>query len=291
MSYFRIGYLCRDEKKTLDLMRVLKVILLLLVVILPYSVTFAQSIVKGRIVNSKGQGVEYANLIIGNAHTLSDAKGYFQLSVQDNEKASMTVSHISFETLTVLPTDYLKPDVVLTLEEKKNTLPTVSVSGLKLKEKKIARKGVKLPGDVQFANWTNPDAELGPVVSAGDNYWLKKIGFTVKECTYDNSKLRIIIYEIRGNNFIPVMNKPLYVDCGKIEKDRDYNVTVDKGIALYKGHDYYIGMCLVAGSKGGTISFPAYLHNAYARNLLNGNTKKLPASIGVALAGVKMGKQ
>ena len=107
----------------------------------------------------------------------------------------------------------------------------------------------------------------------------------------ENSNMRIIVYEIRGKDFIPVMNKPLYVDCGKIEKDRDYNVTVDKGIALYKGHDYYIGMCLVAGSKGGTISFPAYLHNAYARNLLNGNTKKLPASIGISLVGVKMGKQ
>ena len=258
---------------------------------LPTGIAFAQSVVKGRIVNINGEGVEYANVIVGNAHSLSDANGYFHLDASSNENAPMTVSHISYETLVVQPTDYLKPDVVLTLVEKKNTLPTVSVSGLKLKEKKIARKGMKIPGDVQFENWTNPDAELGPVVSIGDNYWLKKIGFTVKECTYDNSKLRIIIYEMRGKDFIPVMNKPLYVDCGKIEKERDYDVTVDKGIALYKGRDYYIGMCLVAGSKGGVISFPVYLHNAYARNLLNGNTKKLPASIGISLVGVKMGKQ
>lgn len=272
-------------------MRMLKVIQLLCMIVLPSGIAFAQSIVKGRIVNSKGEGVEYANVIVGNAHSLSDEKGYFQLNLSGNANAPMTVSHISYETLVASPADYQKPNVVLTLVEKKNTLPTVNVSGLKLKEKKIARKGVKLPGDVQFANWTNPDAELGPVVSTGDNYWLKKIGFTVKECTYDNSKLRIIIYEMRGKDFIPVMSKPLYVDCGKIEKDRDYNITIDKGIALYKGHDYYIGMCIVAGSKGGVISFPAYLHKAYARNLQNGNTKKLPASIGISLVGVKMGKQ
>lgn len=271
-------------------MRMLKVIRLLCIIVLPSGIAFAQSILKGRIVNSKGEGVEYANVIIGNAHSLSDEKGYFHLDASGNENAPMTVSHISYETLVASPADYQKPNVVLTLVEKKNTLPTVNVSGLKLKEKKIAHKGVKLPGDVQFANWTNPDAELGPVISTGDNYWLKKIGFTVKECTYDNSKLRIIVYEIRGKDFIPVMNKPLYVDCGKIKKDRDYNVTVDRGIALYKGHVYYIGMCIVAGSKGGVISFPAYLHKAYARNLLNGNTKKLPASIGISLVGVKMGK-
>lgn len=259
-------------------------------IVMTSGIAFAQGIVKGRIVNSKGHGVEYANVIVGNAHTLSDEKGYFQLNVLSDDNAPMTVSHISFETLAVSPTDYNKPNVVLTLVEKKNTLPTISVSGLKLKEKKFARKGVKLPGDVQFKNWTNPDAELGPVISAGDDYWLKKIGFTVKECTYDNSKLRIIVYEMRGKDFVPVMDKPLYVDCGKIEKDRDYNITFDKGIALYKGHDYYIGMCIVAGSKGGTISFPAYLHNAYARNLQNGNAKKLPASIGISLVGVKMGK-
>ena len=59
----------------------------------------AQNIIKGRIVNEQGQGIEYANIIVGNAYTMSNAEGYYELNLSTEKDTFMTISHISYETL------------------------------------------------------------------------------------------------------------------------------------------------------------------------------------------------
>ena len=225
----------------------------------------AQNIIKGRIVNEQGQGIEYANIIVGNAYTMSNAEGYYELNLSTEKDTFMTISHISYETLHTSIYNHK----IITMKSRQNQLPVVTVAGKKCKEKKIVRKGMKLPGDIMLDNYTSPIEEIGSVVSISKDYLVRNLEFEVKNSSYDFCRLRIIIYDINNQTFTPIMRKPLYVECKK------------------NADDYYLGLCVVEGTEGCNITFPLYVHSSYARNLKNGKVRKLPVSIGMSLTGVE----
>lgn len=243
----------------------------------------AQNIIKGRIVNEQGKGIEYANIIVGNAYTMSNAEGYYELNLSTEKDTFMTISHISYETLHTSIYNHK----IITMKSRQNQLPVVTVAGKKCKEKKIVRKGMKLPGDIMLDNYTSPIEEIGSVVSISKDYLVRNLEFEVKNSSYDFCRLRIIIYDINNQTFTPIMRKPLYVECKKNADDYTYHVKFDEKIVLQKGHNYYLGLCVVEGTEGCNITFPLYVHSSYARNLKNGKVRKLPVSIGMSLTGVE----
>lgn len=264
-------------------MEKLKISLSLLLAVIFSCMASAQNKIKGRIVNEQGQGIEYANIIVGNAYTMSNAEGYYELSLSTEKDTFMTVSHISYETLHTSVSNHK----IITMKSRQNQLPEVTVAGKKCKEKKIVRKGVKLPGDVTLNNCTSPIEEIGSVVSISKDYLVRNLEFEVKNSSYDFCRLRIIIYDINNQIFTPIMHKPLYVECEKNANNYTYRVKFDEKVILQKGHDYYLGLCVVEGTEGRCISFPLYVHSSYARNLKNGKVRKLPVSIGMSLTGVE----
>lgn len=88
----------------------------------------AQNIIKGRIVNEQGQGIEYANIIVGNAYTMSNAEGYYELNLSTEKDTFMTISHISYETLHTSIYNHK----IITMKSRQNQLPARNVRRRKL---------------------------------------------------------------------------------------------------------------------------------------------------------------
>ena len=266
----------------------LKVILLPCMVVLQSGIAFAQSIVKGRIVNSNGEAVEYANVCVDSVCVMSDAKGNFAINVPHGTETKMQVSHISYETVRIDHAEYKSGKISVVMKPRINRLPDVAVVGGKSKAKKLFIKGVKMPGDVVFSGTTTGMYAYGPVFKVKRDFLVDNIVFTVRECTYATCLLRVIVYEANDKKFVPVLSKPLYASCTPSQNGKSLTFEVKDRTVLRKGHDYYIALCPVSSTGKGKVGFQAYIHKACAWDIDKKKTLKLPASMAVVLSGREM---
>ena len=247
----------------------------------------AQVKVRGKVSNSYGQGIEYVSIRVDSLYAVSDAEGNFELEVPKGHTDQMVVHHISYRTKQIPFESYKTGQLDIQLEEDVYELSDVVISNKKLKEKAVSHKGVKMPGDVSFRNTKYATYDIGPIIKNKRDYLIKSFNFKVEECTYTRCVLRIIVYEVKGKQFVPVQHKPIYLNFSDKQQFTEQTVDVKEEIILKKGHTYYIGVAVVDSNGKGIINFPAYLRSGYARNLNTKKTKKLPATLGISMKGLR----
>lgn len=249
---------------------------------------FAQLVVKGKITNSDSGPVEYANVCVDSVYVMSDAQGNFTINVPRGVETPMQVSHISYETVNIAHAEYKSGTVAVVMKPRSNMLPNVAVLGGKSKAKELVVKGMKMPGDVVFSDTTTGMYAYGPVFKVKKNFLVDTIKFTVRECTYSTCLLRVVVYKVNGERFVPVVSKPLYVSCSPLQNGKDLALPIDDRTLLQKGSTYYVALCPVSSTGKGKVAFQAYIHKGYAWNIDKQRTLKLPASMSMVLVGREM---
>ena len=218
----------------------------------------ANKTIKGHIVDEFGKNVEFASVYVDSIYAVSDKEGNFSLVVPDGMKQELVISHISYQT-SKIPYDVYskKTSLQLTLKEKTCDLSDVTVVSGK-KQEGILGKGVRAPGDVAFHNVRSTKYETGPLFVVNKDYYVKTAKLRVQKCTFASCTIRLIIYEVKGTNFMPVQHRPLYVRLSEISDKKDLSVWIEEPLKLERNHKYYIGVAVMASSGNGEIHFPAY---------------------------------
>lgn len=242
----------------------------------------------GHVSDENGCNVEYASIHVDSLYAVSDKFGNFSLVVPDDMKSDLVVNHISYEPKKFKSTTYKTRNVLqVTLKEKNIGLADVSVvSGKKMK--RIVDKGVRAPGDVTFRNINNTTYEVGPIFSPNKDFFVSCAKLRVLQSSFSSCVIRLIIYEVKGNVFLPVQHRPLYIHLSKVVDKKDFTFMPEEPIKLLHSHKYYIGIAVMSSSGLGEIHFPAYFRKGSVRNLCSDKKKTLPASIGVSLFGVQI---
>ena len=121
----------------------------------------AQTIVKGHVVNERGESVEYVSIGFENdsVGVISDAKGHFELTIPAGRKDELSFSHVSYLTAEVSYEEYAKNDeLTVVLKDKVVELAEVMI-GKKNKPKTIVGKGIPAPG---LVGTSGQGSNLGP---------------------------------------------------------------------------------------------------------------------------------
>ena len=242
---------------------------------------------KGRIVDANGRGIEYVSIHVDSLYTVSDRDGNFSLTIPDDMKADLVVNHISYEPYALKSSLWHRStNWAITLEEKVNDLADVAIVSGK-KQKSIVDKGMRAPGDVTFHNIKNTTYEIGPLFTPSKNFFVGSAQLRVQKSTFTSCTVRLIIYEVRGNQFVPVQHSPLYLHLTQVSGKRDFTFMPEEPIKLLRSHQYYVGIAVMSSNGVGEIHFPAYLRKGCVRNLCTDKKKNLPATLGVSLLGVQ----
>lgn len=247
---------------------------------------YGQETIKGKIMSANGHAVEYATVSVDSTFTLSDANGNFSLSVPRGHSSDLRITHISYKTA-MIPRNQCGGNMNITLDEAVNELANVTISNSKKnKLKAISGMGVRIPhGLMSFKNEHNGAKEFGSIVKAGRDFLIDNITLKIASNSYTKSILRVIIYEIKDKTLTPIHTKPMYAEAKKSDEAYSLSFLPQQQISLKKGHRYYAALALVESSKEGALNIPAYFHSGLGHNTLTGNTRKIPASIGLKILG------
>lgn len=249
---------------------------------------FAHDItIKGHVADANGSGIEYVSIHVDSLYTVSDRDGNFSLTIPDDVKADLVVNHISYEPYALKNSLWHRStNLAITLKEKVNDLADVAIVSGK-KQKSIVDKGMRAPGDVTFHNIKNTTYEIGPLFTPKKNFFVGSAQLRVTKNSFTSCTIRLIIYEIKGNRFVPVHHSPLYLHLSQVSDKRDFTFMPEEPIKLLRSHKYYVGVAVMASNGVGEIHFPAYLRKGCVRNLCTDKKKNLPATLGVSLLGVQ----
>ena len=251
----------------------------------------AQSVLTGTIKNSQGARVEFVSIGVegDSIGTVSDGNGHYSLTIPAGAKGTLKFSHISYAPYTIALQEVLgKKQMDVTLKGCVQDLADVNIVYGK-KTKTISSKGIKGPGTLKISG-TKCCFEAGPVVKVGSDYAISHLILPVRSTTYSACTLAIEVYEVVGDKFNIVMRKPIYRTLKKGGSQR-LDIIPEEGIILKKGHRYYVGVRLVEVKSDGHIEFPAYFKSGYARNFVMGKRKKIPATLGMEVKGVKVERE
>lgn len=243
--------------------------------------------IKGHVVAENGGSIEYASIHVDSLYAVSDKEGNFSLNVPDNMKADLVVNHISYESYVLKSSLWHKnSNLNVTLKEKVNDLADVPIVSGK-RQKSIVDKGMRAPGDVTFHNIKNTTYEIGPLFTPKKNFFVGSAQLRVQKSTFTSCTVRLIIYEVKGNQFVPIQHRPLYLHLSQVSDKRDFSFMPEEPIELLRSHKYYVGIAVMSSNGVGEIHFPAYLRKGCVRNLCTDKKKKLLATLGVSLLGVQ----
>ena len=177
----------------------------------------AQTIVKGHVVNERGETVEYVSIGFAEGEsqslsvgTISDAKGNFELEIPANRKNDLVFTHVSFQK-TIVPYEIYAngQQLTVTMKDKMVELAEVVV-GKKNKPQKITGKAIGGPVASFRGKGKVDGTEWGPVFKSKKDYVISDILLTIKGISYQWCVLSFNIYEIQGNKFVNILNKPIY---------------------------------------------------------------------------------
>ena len=259
-----------------------------LLVIFPFS-ALAQTIVKGHVVNERGEAVEYVSIGFENdsVGVISDANGYFTLTIPTGRKDSLTFSHVSYQSETVSYKTYGNgKELAVTLKDKVVELTEVVIDK-KSKPHTLSGKSWVSFGAAGYVGNTE-NREWGPIFSNRKDYVLSDILFTVMDCTYEQCTLSFNIYEIQGNEFINILNKPIYQIVSSADNGKLLGVTSSENIVLKGKQEYCVCLSIVDIKGEGAIYFPLTFKSSYVRDTVKGKRRKMPASPAIIVKGFEM---
>ncbi len=269
-------------------------LIILTVLIIPSSAS-AQTTVKGRVVNERGEAVEYVSIGFedDSVGVISDARGHFVLSIPSGRKNDLSFSHVSYQTQTVpFPVYSQTGELTVKLKDKVVELSEV-VIGKKSKPHTLSGKSWVSFGDAGYIiNGSDKNNhEWGPIFSNRKDYVLSNILIAVDECRFEQCTLSFNVYEIRDRQFVNILNKPIYQVVSSADNGKLLDVTPSENIVLKGKQKYCICLSVVDVKGKGAIYFPLTFKSSYARNTVKGKRRKLPACPAIMVKGYEMSEE
>ncbi|MBO4657934.1 MAG: hypothetical protein J5639_09205 [Bacteroidales bacterium] len=281
--------------------------LLLAFLLFPFCV-FAQErvTVKGRIINEKGEAVEYVQLGVPKLQigTISTVDGRFEIAVPCD---TVEFFHVSYQPA-AYPVTGDVDDVVIVLHEQE--LPPAVFIGGNTKEKYLIHPGVKIDERIGGADFYRPGgggkgAELGCIAKVRKPFLIKDIQFTIQDNHIPGCVASINVYRIEGDPeiFINVLHKPIYFNIIESDSRQDYSIQPDETILLEPGR-YFVALQVVAiddeavrriletpeserHPRAFHMSTALYFKSSYERYAAMGKMVKIPVNIGVGVRGLE----
>lgn len=257
----------------------------------------AQTIVKGHVVNEKGETVEYVSIGFeegdsedqsSNVGTISDAKGNFELEIPANRKNDLVFTHVSFQKAIVPYETYTNgQQLTVTMKDKMVELAEVVV-GKKNKPQKIAGKAISGPVASFRGKGKVDGTEWGPVFKSKKDYVISNILLTIKGISYQWCVLSFNIYEIQGNKFVNILNKPIYHRIEKRNGKQRLDIQPEETIVLRGKRKYYISLMVVDSDRYGILDMQSQFKTSYARSITKDKKRKLPIGPAIQVKGYEI---
>ena len=250
----------------------------------------AQITVKGHVINERGETVEYVSIGIENdsVATISDGKGNFTIDIPADRKNDLTFSHVSYQTASIPYESYHSDgELTVTMKDKVVELTEVVV-GKKNKRQTIAGKAVSGPV-ASFRGKGKPNSvEWGPVFKSKRDYVVSDILLTVKSSSYQWCVLSFNIYEMRGSQFVNILNKPMYYRLAKTTDKLRIDMQPEEAIVLKAKQKYYISVSVVDSDQYGVLDLQSQFKTSYARSFAKGKKRKLPVGPAITVKGYEI---
>ena len=251
---------------------------------------WAQTTVKGHVVNERGEGVEYVSIGIeeDSVGVVSDAQGHFTLMIPAGRKDELTFTHVSYQTATIPYTTYADGhELTVTLKDKVVELAEVVV-GKKNKPKTLSGKSLLRMGTAGFVGSHKGDVEWGPIFKNRKDYVLSNILVPIATCKYEECLLSFNCYEVKDKKLFNILSKPIYKRVTPIDNGKQLYVSPEEDVVLKSKKKYCVTVCLVDKKGDGALYFPANLKSSYARNKVKGKMMKLPACPMIIVKGYEV---
>ena len=234
----------------------------------------AQITLKGSIINERGEKIEYVSVGLeeDSIGTISDANGNFTIEIPANRKNDLVFTHVSFQKAVVPYETYANgQQLTVTMKDKVVELAEVVV-GKKNKPQKIAGKAISGPM-ASFRGKGKADAlEWGPVFRSKKDYVIFNI------------------YEIQGDKFVNILNKPIYQRIEKSDGKLRLDVQPEETIVLKGKKKYYISVAVIDSDRYGILDMQSQFKTSYARNITKGKKRKLPIGPAIMVQGYEIEK-
>lgn len=285
----------------------MRIKLLLALAFFPALLTAQEHVtVKGRIINERGDAVEYVQLGVPKLQigTISAADGRFEIDMPCD---TLEFFHVSFQRATY-PVTSPADDVVIVLHEQE--LPPAIFIGGDTKEKYLLKPGTGLLKSVGIITTSmrsgHPSGrEIGSVAQTKKPFLVKNILLTVHSNHIPGCVASINIYRIEGKkeSFVNVLHKPIYFDVAVSNDPQDFDIQPEETLLLEPGR-YFIAFQIVGCNNEAlqaflakeqeerkfwemSMDFNIYLKSSYVREVALGKMEYLPVNIGVAVKGLE----
>ena len=260
--------------------------------------------VSGRIVNGRGEAVEYVQVGIPEKGigTVSSVDGRFEIDVPAE---TLEFHHVSYQTA-YLPVSGAAEGLVIVLSDQE--LPAAVAIGGDTKEKFLLRPGTRFvgaSGGFDVRDGIKKGVELGSVATARKPFLVKDILFTVQDNYIPGCVVSIGIYCIEGEpeEFINVLHKPIYVNIPMSDKRQNFDIQPEESILLEPGR-YFVSFALVDCdadavrqywetpeperlAQGLHLYTPVYFKSSYYRSATLGKLNSIPFNIGISVKGLE----
>ena len=283
----------------------MRISLFLALLLFPFTVSARETVpIRGRIVNEKGEAVEYVQVGIPKfgIGTISSVDGRFEITVPAD---TLEFHHVSYQT-GFYPVSGPQEDVLIVLQEAELT-PAVFIGG-DTKEKYLLRRGKRTPGT--SLGFYHPDGivegrELGSVARVRKPFMVKDILFSIQSNYIPGCVASINIYRIEGKpeEFVNILHKPIYVSIPESDSRQNFDIRPDETILLEPGR-YFIAFQIVSVDEDAVRKYKetpvsertatafhlytaAYFKGSYQRSVALGELKSFPVNIGMVVKGLE----
>lgn len=262
--------------------------------------------IQGRIINEKGEAVEYVQVGIPklNIGTVSTVDGHFKINVPAD---TLEFHHVSYQAAR-FPVTGEADDLVIVLQELE--LPPVVLIAGETKEKYLVRPGRNILGNkgsisIVLSTREFKGGELGSVARTKKKFKIKDIEFTVRDNSIPDCVASINIYRIEDKmeSFVNVLNKPIYFNVPVSKTPQRIVIHPSETVMLEPGK-YFIAFQIVGCNKEALEAYLAkpekdrginemkittaiYLKSSYLRENALGKMQHIPINIGIAVKGLE----
>ena len=254
----------------------------------------AQTTVRGHIVNERGEAVEYVTVTMtlsGDSivrAVIGDKDGHFDINVPNDDDASLTFSHVSYESKTLSREQYAEGYITVMLKERAVTLDEVPF--IHKKAKTIAHKGLPAPGTAAMSGDLDKAEEMGPIVSiGGKSMSVSHFIVPVKSCSYESCTLSINVYEMDGKECRNILTRPIYQQLTRTDESQRLVIEPGQPLVLERHKRYFIGISIVdISDTKGRIVFPGSFHKSYAGRIAIRSGMTVPMGPSVTVKGYEV---
>ena len=283
----------------------MRIRLLLALAVFPVMLSAQERVtVRGRIVDEKGEAVEYVHVGIPKLGigTVSTVDGRFEIKVPGD---TLEFHHVSYQT-GYYPVSSPDNDLVIVLQD--SELPPAVFIGGETKEKYLLRPGTRFvgaQGGFDARDGIDKGKEVGSVAKARKPFLIKDILFTIMGNRIPGCVVSINIYRIEGEpkEFINILHRPIYADVAISDGRQDFDIQPEESILLEPGI-YYISFSLVDCDMDAVRRFQEtpeserhptdmqlytniYFKSSYYRESSLAKLEYIPVNIGVAVKGLE----